>query len=275
MSQDPAMLALTLAGFGMSWIVQSSVLLGLGLAVGYLLRRSGPAVQSGVYRTTLAAVLVCPVAARVLASTGVDGLIPESREALGRRLITVGLADTLLASLLGVGQAKQAALAQGQNEAKAAEAKIDPGSPVIRGQVVGPDGKPVPGATVTASCVRPGWMPEGIGDSEYSRRPREIIRKTADGDGHFEIAFEPAVADRDGQQKQGNAMVIATAPGFGLGYCLGDKPIRLFKGNVPINGRVVDLEGRPIAQVKVRIRQLWVLDEKARRKASSHRSTRA
>ncbi len=37
-SQDPAMLALTLAGFGMSWIVQSSVLLGLGLAVGHLLR---------------------------------------------------------------------------------------------------------------------------------------------------------------------------------------------------------------------------------------------
>ncbi len=70
-------------------------------------------------------------------------------------------------------------------------------------------------------------------------------------------------------------MFIPTAPGFGLGYRLGDQPIRLSKGDVPINARVVDLEGRPIAQVKVRIRQLWVLDEKARRKASSHRSTRA
>ncbi len=70
-------------------------------------------------------------------------------------MITVGLAGTLLASLLGVGQAKQAALAQGQNEAKAAEAKIDPGSSVIRGQEgwsgrearAGRDGDGIPCAT--------------------------------------------------------------------------------------------------------------------------------
>src|SRR6478752_2934149 len=64
----------TLAGFGLTWLVQSSILLILGLAAGRLLKRSGPAVQSAVYRTTFAAVLVCPAASAVLAARGYDRL---------------------------------------------------------------------------------------------------------------------------------------------------------------------------------------------------------
>ena len=63
-----------LSGFGLTWLVQSSVLLALGLLAGRLLRRSGPAVQSGVYRTTLVAVLVCPFASAALSAAGFDGL---------------------------------------------------------------------------------------------------------------------------------------------------------------------------------------------------------
>ena len=62
------------AGFGLTWLVQSSVLLAFGLVAGRVLRRSGPAVQSGVYRTTLLAVVVCPFASAVLAAAGCDGL---------------------------------------------------------------------------------------------------------------------------------------------------------------------------------------------------------
>ena len=61
------------SGLGLTWLVQSSVLLALGLAAGRLLRRSGPAVQSGVYRTTLAAVLVCPFGSAALGVAGFDG----------------------------------------------------------------------------------------------------------------------------------------------------------------------------------------------------------
>src|SRR5262245_52731296 len=62
------------AGWALSGLVQSSALLALGLLAGRGLRRSGPAVQSAVYRTTLAAVLACPVAAALLVAAGFEGL---------------------------------------------------------------------------------------------------------------------------------------------------------------------------------------------------------
>jgi hypothetical protein len=63
-----------LAGFGLTWLAQSTVLLILGLAAGRLLKSSGPAVQSAVYRTALVAVLVCPVVSALLAGMGYEGL---------------------------------------------------------------------------------------------------------------------------------------------------------------------------------------------------------
>src|SRR4051794_8653265 len=62
-----------LATFGLTWLAQSTVLLALGLLAGRLLRSSGPAVQSTVYRTALATVLACPIASALLAWTGHDG----------------------------------------------------------------------------------------------------------------------------------------------------------------------------------------------------------
>src|SRR6266567_2877530 len=68
-----ANLRTALAAFGLSWLVQSSLLLAIGLLVARILKRSGPAIQSGVYRTALAAVLVCPIAAAIFTSAGVGG----------------------------------------------------------------------------------------------------------------------------------------------------------------------------------------------------------
>ncbi len=58
----PQTLMTSLAGVGLTWLVQSTALLALGLLAGRLVKTAGAAVQSAVYRTTLAAVLVCPVA---------------------------------------------------------------------------------------------------------------------------------------------------------------------------------------------------------------------
>src|SRR3954468_21297742 len=84
--QDLAGGSIAPAELAMSWLVQSSVLLALGLLAGRCLRRSGPAVQSAVYRTTLAAVLACPVASALLAGAGFDGVTtrlpsPAARDA--------------------------------------------------------------------------------------------------------------------------------------------------------------------------------------------------
>src|SRR3954454_20268313 len=74
MAHGLASVATALGGYGLTWLVQSSALLSLGMLVGSPLKRFGPAVQSGVYRTTLGAVLICPVASALLAGAGFEGL---------------------------------------------------------------------------------------------------------------------------------------------------------------------------------------------------------
>src|SRR6185295_5867362 len=63
----------TAMGLAVNWLIQSTLLIAGGLAVGYLLRHRGSAVQSAVYRTTLVAALVCPLATWGLALLGVSG----------------------------------------------------------------------------------------------------------------------------------------------------------------------------------------------------------
>jgi hypothetical protein len=62
-------------GLVLAWLIQSTVLLVAGLLAGHLLRKWGPAVQSALYRTTLCAVILCPVASVSMAALGVSGLL--------------------------------------------------------------------------------------------------------------------------------------------------------------------------------------------------------
>src|SRR4051794_17381198 len=65
--------ARTIMGLAVNCLIQSTLLIAGGLAVGYLLRRRGSAVQSAVYRTTLVAVLICPLVTSSLSLLGVSG----------------------------------------------------------------------------------------------------------------------------------------------------------------------------------------------------------
>jgi hypothetical protein len=65
--------SLWLAQFGFTWIVQSLVLTAVGLVVAGALRRQGAAVQSAIYRATLAAVLVAPAASVLAGALGFNG----------------------------------------------------------------------------------------------------------------------------------------------------------------------------------------------------------
>ncbi|QDV38849.1 M56 family metallopeptidase [Tautonia plasticadhaerens] len=60
--------------FALNWLIQSTVLLAIGLAAGRLLRPAGAAVQSASYRATLAAVLASPLASAALLGAGIDGV---------------------------------------------------------------------------------------------------------------------------------------------------------------------------------------------------------
>jgi beta-lactamase regulating signal transducer with metallopeptidase domain/protocatechuate 3,4-dioxygenase beta subunit/5-hydroxyisourate hydrolase-like protein (transthyretin family) len=61
------------ASLAANWLIQSTLLIAVGLAVGRLLQNRGAAVESAVYRTTLSAVAICPLATLTLHLLGFSG----------------------------------------------------------------------------------------------------------------------------------------------------------------------------------------------------------
>jgi|GEM_PF-2271522 len=82
-------LARMLVEFALTWLVQSTLLIGSGLFLAWVLCRFGAAAQSIVYRGTLAAVVLCPIFSWFLSTAGINGYAfttpaawsPPSREA--------------------------------------------------------------------------------------------------------------------------------------------------------------------------------------------------
>ena len=60
-------------GFATNWLLQSTILISIGLFVGWMLKSRGSAVQSVVYRTTLLAIFACPLATLALSASGFTG----------------------------------------------------------------------------------------------------------------------------------------------------------------------------------------------------------
>ena len=59
--------------FALNWLVQSTLLIAAGLLLARMLQAKGSATQSLIYRTTLVAVLVCPLATWTLSQLGASG----------------------------------------------------------------------------------------------------------------------------------------------------------------------------------------------------------
>ncbi len=113
----------------------------------------------------------------------------------------------------------------------------------VRGRVVDPEGETFAGADVIAVSVA-GRFAGGTKTSES---------------GQFEMAFtRSAVASPAGAKDWRYACLVANAPGYGPGWVrLGEleaqpePTLRLVK-DVPIDGRILNLEGRPVAGAKLR-----------------------
>ncbi len=119
-------------------------------------------------------------------------------------------------------------------EAKAAEPLE------LNGRVLGPDGKPVAGAKLFVV-------------TRETKRENLAVRATTGADGRFHVLVAPADLDQD-------ARLVATSADHGPDWVeLGkaDRPgeltLRLVKDDVPIDGRVLDLEGRPLAGVALAV----------------------
>jgi RNA polymerase sigma factor (sigma-70 family) len=120
----------------------------------------------------------------------------------------------------------------------------------VRGRVVGPDGKPVPGATLQTAYLDAEDHPAASGP-----------------DGRFLLMIP-----RSGIMLNGYVdfpWVVATAPGFGPGWvrsavkaaAAGELAVRLAKDGPPIDGRLVDLEGRPVAGADIKVQSLYFAEE--------------
>jgi RNA polymerase sigma factor (sigma-70 family) len=150
--------------------------------------------------------------------------------------------------------AKSAPAAEGKS--KVADG-TDKDAVTLQGQVLDPDGKPVAGAKVYL-----------LGGGENDKAPAKV-QATADRDGRFRLT-----AARDQGQ------LFAAADGYGPAWTNDLKnpdglTLRLVKDDVPITGRLIDLQGKPIAGVTLKPHALkssptgkldaWLEDAKTRR----------
>ncbi len=128
-------------------------------------------------------------------------------------------------------------------QAKAAEGE----TVTYQGRVLGPDGKPAAGAAL--SIIAPGSVHE----------PDDPAFKTkADTKGSFHFTLPKAEMDKAvARTPWATVTILATADGLGLDWVELRKPpdedltFKLVDDSVPISGRILDLQGRPIAGAKI------------------------
>jgi RNA polymerase sigma factor (sigma-70 family) len=176
---------------------------------------------------TLSAALSAPL----LAGTSVRAAVPPMLATITAR---AGLAFATGQGSTALVSTQAAALASAETKVKAT---------ILLLVMLDPDGKPFVGARLFLL-------------SDATRKKAGApIRATTDKDGRFHITARPADFG-----SRGKGTLAASAEGFGLDWIdvkPGDKAeeitLRLDQDDAPINGRVLDLEGRPIAGATVRV----------------------
>ena len=124
----------------------------------------------------------------------------------------------------------------------------------IRGRILDPDGKPFAGAKVFAYVNDD----PRSSDAFFAAVPKPDAVSHADG--RFELAIpQPGFNTLQVQATWSHPTVAALAPGFGpawVSFTTDDEAreltLKLVKDDVPIEGRILDLEGRPVPGVTVR-----------------------
>jgi RNA polymerase sigma factor (sigma-70 family) len=133
----------------------------------------------------------------------------------------------------------------------------------VTGQVLGADGKPCAGAKLYL------WT------SAVKKQADMAVLATTGADGRFRLTVARADLER-------GAKVVAKAKDYGPDWVEvakldkgGEVTLRLAQDDVPINGRIIDLEGQPVAGVTIEVGRLEQSDlkpwlEAAKRGTSGH-----
>jgi RNA polymerase sigma factor (sigma-70 family) len=125
----------------------------------------------------------------------------------------------------------------------------------VKGHVVGPDDKPVAGAKLI-------FAPTGKPNAQ-------TVGGTSAADGSFQLNVEKSSLDKvKSSPYWERPALIAFAPGFGPDWVdiasvkqADDVTLRLVKDDVPISGRVLDLQGRPVAGANVELKAIEAMPE--------------
>ncbi len=244
---------------------------------GRLTRRgiTAPAVAA-LLATSASASVVPPALVRAAVAAATGGAVSAGALALsqiilrGMLMTTIKIASTAALAALALTAAGVIAAGSGRPEdprpapkpaeqapaPKAVEAApphgSKPGETVeVRGRVVAPDGMPVAGAVVRAAYI--------------DREARPWPEATSDAEGRFVIRLpKPGGAEPQGYMAR-FPWLLASAPGFGLGWTeralRADRPdeqvVTLVQEGPPLEGRIIDLEGRPVADARVEVARIW------------------
>jgi protocatechuate 3,4-dioxygenase beta subunit len=168
-------------------------------------------------------------------------------------LLAVGLAACGLASTLSSGE-NAAPPVQTSNPKPPAAEKAE--GIRLSGRVLDPDGKPVVGANL--------YWPRLAKMPPESEEDYTLIKKSATDDkGRFELNLKPSEMESAPRH-----YLIAAADGFGFDWveiAKDEKPeeltLRLVK-DAPVQGRVLDTQGKPIAGVRLNVTGVQVSDKK-------------
>lgn len=189
----------------------------------------------------------------------VDGAPSASVAALAQGVVVNGLlirtklvlVAVMSVAVLGLGVGTVTSSAEPQKPAMEKLAKKGDVKPnvkavgqTISGTVVGPNGKSVAGAAINT-----------LDKGNYEKPVVRELGKT-DADGKFNVTLEPLPLGQPDLR-----MLVAVKAGFGPDWVeaadrsAGVVELKLVE-DLPVSGRVVDLEGKPVAKVKVLIKNV-------------------
>ena len=144
--------------------------------------------------------------------------------------------------------------------AKAPEAADDAKPVPISRRVLGPDGKPMPGAGI---YIRNSHF------TDLGQEGRAVERVAESGpDGRFRFDLDPSKSNVSWPPADGpawhSALIAAFIPGHGADWVsAGDAAragaeLRLVPDDVPVSGRIIDSQGRAVAGAGVRVERLAI-----------------
>jgi hypothetical protein len=131
----------------------------------------------------------------------------------------------------------------------------------ISGRVVDPDGATVANAAVYVYHL------DVMRDDAGATDPRDQIGRVAEthADGRFQFQFVKASNNLTWGRETAwkNSLIAAVAPGFGPAWLTaesfapsGETTLRLVRDDVPINGRILNLQGRPVPGATIRLLEI-------------------